>query len=75
MAQLVIVCVCMLQAPSKCITKESVLTWLEGVTTASVAEIAEGLKATKQMPSLAEVLQELQNDFEVATKAGKYFAL
>ena len=51
------------------------LIWLEGVTTASVEEIAEGVKATKQMPNLVEILQELQNDFEIATKAGKYFAL
>lgn len=65
----------MLQAPCEAISKESVLTWLEGVTTASVHEIAEALKATRQMSSLAEILQELQNDFEIATKAGKYFAL
>lgn len=65
----------MLQAPCQHITKETVLTWLEGVTTASVEEIAEGVKATKQMPILVEILQELQNDFEIATKAGKYFAL
>lgn len=65
----------MLQAPLEQVTKESVLTWLEGVTTASVEEIAEGVKAAKQMPNLATILQELQNDFEIATKAGKYFAL
>lgn len=66
---------CTLQAPREHVTKESVLTWLEGVTTASVEDIAEGVKATKQMTSLAEILQELQNDFEIATKAGNYFAL
>lgn len=65
----------MLQTPCEAITKEGVLNWLEGVTTASVQEIAEGLKATRQMSSLAEILQELQNDFEIATKAGRYFAL
>lgn len=65
----------MLQTPCEAITKEGVLTWLEGVTTASIQEIAEGLKATGQMSSLADILQELQNDFEIATKAGRYFAL
>ena len=73
--QRVIVCLHMLQAACTHVTKETVLTWLEGVTTASVEEIAEGVKATKQLPNLAEILQELQNDFEIATKAGKYFAL
>lgn len=64
-----------MQAPCEAVSKESVLTWLEGVTTASAHEIAEGLKATRQMSNLADILQELQNDFEIATKAGKYFAL
>lgn len=57
------------------VVKENVLTWLEGVTTASIMEIAEGVKATRQMSSLYQFLQELQNDFEIATKAGKYFVL
>lgn len=57
------------------IVKENVLTWLEGVTTASMEEIAKGVRATRQMSSLKQILQELQNDFEIATKAGKYFVL
>jgi hypothetical protein len=52
-----------------------VLTWLEGVTTASLEDIAEGLTAKQQMPALSDILQELQSDFEIATKAGRYFML
>ena len=67
----------MLQALCEPVSKEAVLTWLEGVTTASLEDIAAALqlKATKQMQSLTDVLQELQNDFEIATKAGRYFTL
>ena len=57
------------------ITKEAVLTWLEGVSTASIEDIAEGLQAKQQMPALTDILQELQSNFEIATKAGKYFML
>ena len=66
---------CILQSLKELLTKEAVLAWLEGVTTASIEDIAEGLKASKQMASLSGILQELQSDFEIATKAGKYFTL
>ncbi|DBA72580.1 TPA: hypothetical protein ACH3X2_010333 [Trebouxia sp. C0005] len=57
------------------VTREAVLTWLEGVTTASLEDITEGLTAKQQMPALSDILQELQSDFEIATKAGRYFML
>ena len=57
------------------ITRDAVLTWLEGVSNATLQDIADALKAKQQMPALTTILQELQNDFEIATKAGKYFAL
>lgn len=57
------------------ITRDAVLTWLEGVATASIQDIAEGLMAKQQMTDLSHILQELQSDFEIATKAGKYFML
>lgn len=57
------------------ITRDAVLTWLEGVATASIQDIAEGLMAKQQMTALSHILQELQSDFEIATKAGKYFML
>ena len=57
------------------VTRDAVLTWLEGVSNATLQDIADALKAKQQMPALNSILQELQNDFEIATKAGKYFAL
>ncbi|DBA82604.1 hypothetical protein WJX77_003635 [Trebouxia sp. C0004] len=57
------------------LSREAVLTWLEGVTTASLKDIAEGLTGKQQMPALSDILQELQSDFEIATKAGRYFTL
>ena len=63
------------QVVSTRIGKEAVLTWLEGVATASLEDIADGLKAKQQMPALSDILHELQSDFEIATKAGRYFML
>ena len=57
------------------VSKDAVLTWLEGVSTASLEDIAEGLMAKQQLTALSDILQELQSDFEIATKAGKYFML
>ena len=57
------------------VTWAAALTWLEGVSSATLQEIADGLKAKQQAKTLSSVLQELQNDFEIATKAGKYFML
>ena len=64
-----------MQATVEPVTKEAVLGWLEGVTTASMQDIANGLKASAQMHNLSQILQELQNVFEIATKAGKFFTL
>jgi len=64
-----------LQVVSTPVSREAVLTWLEGVTTASLEDIVEGLMAKQQMPALSDILQELQSDFEIATKAGRYFML
>ena len=57
------------------ISRKAVLTWLEGVATASLDDIADGLKAKDQMPVLSDILHALQSDFEIATKAGRYFML
>ena len=66
---------CLVQVVSTPVSREAVLTWLEGVATASLEDIAESLMAKQQMPALSNILQELQSDFEIATKAGRYFML
>ena len=66
---------CLVQVVKTPVSREAVLTWLEGVTTASLEDIAESLMAKQQMPALSNILQELQSDFEIATKAGRYFML
>ena len=68
-------CSCCVQPSSEPVTKDAVLTWLEGVTTASIEDIANGLNAKMHTQGLQVILQELQGDFEIATKAGKYFTL
>ena len=57
------------------VSRDAVLTWLEGTSSATLQEIADGVQAKQHVKALSGVLQELQNDFEIATKAGKYFTL
>lgn len=66
-------CFC-LQVPASPVSKDAVLTWLEG-REASMSEISDGLKAKQQQAALSNIMQELQDDFDVATKAGRYFLL
>ena len=64
-----------MQGAGSPVTRDAVLTWLEGVSSATLQEIVDGLKAKQQVKALSGVLQELRNDFEIATKAGRYFTL
>ena len=68
-------CSSAMQGAGSPVTRDAVLTWLEGVSSATLQEIVDGLKAKQQVKALSGVLQELRNDFEIATKAGRYFTL
>lgn len=63
-----------LQEPGSPISKDAVLTWLQNGE-ASLPEISTGLKAKQQQAALSNIMQELQDEFEVAMKAGRYFLL
>lgn len=60
--------------PGSPVSKDAVLTWLQGGDF-TLSEISDGLKAKQQQSALCIIIQELQDDFEVAMKAGKYFLL
>ena len=64
-----------MQAPSSPVSKDAVLTWLQAGS-ATLSEISDGLKAKQQQAALANIMQELQDDFDVAMEhTGKYFLL
>ena len=50
------------------------LTLLQGGA-ATLSDICTQLKAKQQQHAITDIMKELQDDFEVALKAGEYFLL